>query len=289
VTRIASIPIGLLLAVLAGGCQQVRLDAAPLLSEPRMGRSSVVLDLFFVRLPLGDERINKAIWPEVDEQPFPATLQRRLAEHGFRAGVCATHPPAELERLLNEQPGAAPPDLGETVVTDLVVEPFVKRRHLQIPAGDRAEIIASATYDALPLLEIGADGQVSGQTFRQAEGVFSVFAYPEADGRVRLRLRPELQHGQPRQQFSQRDHHLVLEPGRPRKLFEDLVMEARLAPGEMLLVTTRPQQPGSVGHYFFTESAADGLNQKLLVIRLSQTQHDSALGHVLDLDGASGE
>ena len=41
----------------------------------------------------------------------------------------------------------------------------------------------------------------------------------------------------------------------------------------MLIVSSLPNRPGSVGHYFFTENEAR-LEQKLLIVRLAQTQHD---------------
>ena len=41
----------------------------------------------------------------------------------------------------------------------------------------------------------------------------------------------------------------------------------------MLIVSSLPNRPGSLGHYFLTTN--DGrLEQRLLIVRLSQTQHD---------------
>ena len=42
----------------------------------------------------------------------------------------------------------------------------------------------------------------------------------------------------------------------------------------MLVLTCLPDRPGSLGHRFFTHECAGQAEQKLLVIRLSQTQHD---------------
>jgi hypothetical protein len=42
----------------------------------------------------------------------------------------------------------------------------------------------------------------------------------------------------------------------------------------MLLVTTQPGKPGSLGHQFFTQREKDVEEQRLLLIRLSQTQRD---------------
>ena len=57
------------------------------------------------------------------------------------------------------------------------------RRHLQIRAGQRKEIIASRVYDQLPVL-ISEPGQLGGQTYSQAQAVWAVKTTPQADGRV---------------------------------------------------------------------------------------------------------
>jgi hypothetical protein len=40
-----------------------------------------------------------------------------------------------------------------------------------------------------------------------------------------------------------------------------------------MVLSSLPSRPGSLGHYFFTENE-EHLEQKVLVIRLTQTQHD---------------
>ena len=66
---------------------------------------------------------------------------------------------------------------------------------------------------------------------------------------------------------------LRLEAGRPRRAFDEMTISATLSPGSMLLLSSVPRLPGSLGHHFFTEDNGR-LEQKLLVLRLAQTQHD---------------
>ncbi len=42
----------------------------------------------------------------------------------------------------------------------------------------------------------------------------------------------------------------------------------------MVILSSLPNRPGSLGHYFFTEGEDNHVEQKILVLRLSQTQHD---------------
>jgi hypothetical protein len=89
-----------------------------------------------------------------------------------------------------------------------------------------------------------------------------------------LELVPELHHGQPQQQWIAKQGMWRLETGRPKRAFDDMTLSADLAPGAMLVMSSLPNRPGSLGHYFFTEENGGRLEQKLLIIRLTQTQHD---------------
>ncbi len=80
-------------------------------------------------------------------------------------------------------------------------------------------------------------------------------------------------HDQPRQRRIEDQGVLRFDFGRPKRDFEDMAISTTLSPGGMLVMTNLPNRSGSLGHHFFTEN--DGrLEQKLLVIRLSQTQQD---------------
>jgi len=52
-----------------------------------------------------------------------------------------------------------------------------------------------------------------------------------------------------------------------------MTIAATLSPGEMLIVGCLPNKSGSLGHHFFT-TCKEQPQQKLLVVRLAQTQHD---------------
>jgi hypothetical protein len=153
----------------------------------------------------------------------------------------------------------------------------VRRRVLQLRAAKRGEILVSGLYESLPLLE-NTNGHLRGKPYPNGQGLLSVKSYPQPDGRVRLDLLPELHYGEPKINYVG-DHGIIrLETGRSKKVFEQLALSATLSAGEMLLVTSLPQRPGSAGHYFFTEQTNGALEQKLLIIRLAQTQHDDLFG-----------
>jgi len=264
----------LLLAVLAlAGCTAPIKKGESLLKAPQMSPDAVALDVFFVRFPFGDTEVNEQLWQEVDEQHFPAEVRQRLAQNGFRVGLLGGQMPIILSQLLELKDKPAPTGgPGEIALADLDAEPRVERRHMPLRAGVRGEIIATEVYGQLPVL-ISAPGELCGQTYSQAQGILAVTARPLSDGRVRLDVVPELYHDQPRQRWVGDQGMLRLDTSRPKRVFDDLGISGTLPPGAMLLISSLPNRPGSLGHHFFTTNK-DHREQKLLVIRLAQTQHN---------------
>ena len=277
-----------LLALCAGGCAPLQTaDKSPLLPL-QMSPDSVVLDILFVRLPQQETEEVQQLWEELDEQQLAPALRQRLSRNGFRVGIAGVQLPPSLEKLLNQAitpddmpvQAATPPPEGPAAVTvtDFQSEPALTRRHLQLRSGREAEIVASGIYPSLPLLEPDAEGQLSGRRYAKAQGVFTLQAFAEADGRVKLAVRPELQYGEPQQEIRPEAGRWLLQSRRRRRAFDDLNIEAALAPGEILVLAAQPDETGSAGHYFFTEQTSAGLTRKLLLVRLSQTQHNEIYG-----------
>jgi hypothetical protein len=276
----------LLLSLLVMGCAPIVERRGSPLAKPCMSADSVVLEIYSARFPFNDPKYNEALWRQIDEQPIPPELRRALGEYGLRAGILQGQLPAELQELLNPPvEGAAsstPPEKSpsqslEQVVVDLEAELPVSRRVLQLRAAKRAEIQTSGVYESLPLLESGAGG-LRGRPYPRGQGLLSLKSYPQPDGRVRLDLLPELHYGDPRVNIVGHQGVVRLQPGRSKKVFDHLAVSATLSPGEMLAIASLPNRPGSLGHYFFTEPTAGALNQKLLLIRLAQTQHNDLFG-----------
>jgi hypothetical protein len=263
-----------LLALLttAGCATAIHQGKSPLLPA-QMSSDSVALDIFFVRFPFGNPDANQKLWEEVDEQTLSLPLRDRLSRNGFRAGLVSGQMPADLAKLmeLHDKP---PPDgkLELSNVKNVDTRPRVVQRHMQLRAGRRGEVQASGIYEQLPLL-MSDDGRLGGNTYFQAQGLFAIKASPQPDGQVHLELVPELHYGQQRQQWVVNQGTMQLDVSRPKRVFDNMAISANLSPGGLLVLSNLPNRPGSLGHHFFTENA-ERPEQKLLVVRLSQTQHD---------------
>lgn len=272
--RLTAVATGVLLA-LAAGCAPLEVQPKSPLEPPRMSPDSVVFDLFFVRVPRGDEQANATLWQELDEQCFSPEVRRRLAAAGFRMGRSTGQMPGTLAKLM-ELTDTAPVVNGaaqELSLDEIDAEPKVVRRHLQIRLGKRGEVVASAVHPEWPLLRC-EDGQTSGHILPDAQGTFALTATRGRNGAINVRLVPEIQYGDPRMQPVSTQGMLRLEARRRSETLQDMAVEAELRPGDLIVVAALPNRPGSVGDYFLGTRQENGKDQKLLVIRLSQTQQD---------------
>lgn len=259
--------------LLLTGCTQLHPGKSPLMPT-QMSPDSVVLDMFFVRFPFGDAAVNDKLWEQIDEQQFAPDLRERLAQNGFRVGVVNGQIPQQLSTLMELNDKPAPSGRLEGVqLSSLEAERKVVRRHVQTRAGQGFPILASTTYPELTVL-LRHSEQLSGENFRLAQGVFMTKACPQPDGRTRVQLVPELQHDQPKQRWDLDNQGVMrLDSSKPKEVYSDMAIAADLRCGAMIIVSSLPNRPGSLGHYFLTTN--DGkLEQKLLIVRLSQTQQD---------------
>ena len=257
----------------APGCRLF--DEPPSVKSPlqaaKPSSDSVGLEIFFAQLPSAVQAKRTDFWQEVDEQQLPSELRKSLAQNGFRAGVVSCPLSEQLCDILK---------LSETAVNkpreskpDLLCEPAVTKRLLQTRAGHRGEIIASSVYEDLPLLS-RENGQVRGRTYHKAECRFALKAAPASGNLIQLELLPEVQHGDQQLRKVIGEGTVRLEPGRPRITFEQLMTRVNLGPGQVLVLGSMPDMPGSLGHYFFTDAIGGKPTRKILLIRLAQAAED---------------
>lgn len=226
------------------------------------------LEVLFARLPYGDPEINGPMWDLIDEQQVPPEVRRALAESGIRVGIVSGElPPALLQIVATiDQPRET-----QAPVSALAEAPLVSRQQMQLHSGWRGELVTSSTYPEMPLLVRRGDG-VTGRTFKSAQSVLSVRAVAQGTRRVKLQFTPEVQHGQAEQQFVPEDGVFRPQAGKKKEVFDNLAFEIGLAPGQMLVFTTYPERPGTLGHYFFTETKNGHTQQKAVIVRLEQTK-----------------
>ncbi len=240
------------------------------LPRARLAPDAVALDVAFVRLPAADLERYEAIWTTADEQHFPAELRRDLTTNGLRVAVVGQDLPAPLREQLDAKRNVLEENSEDIDTSDLEIGGG--KRHLQIRAGRRTKILASKTYPSLAVL-VSQEGQVRGDQLRQAQCLWALKSYPQGDGRVKLELTPEIEHGEMKTQWAGSEGSFMQRLGRDRLVLDRLRLDAKLAPGEWLVVSTTRDLKG-LGEYYFAETVGGTLDRTFLLIRLAQTQQD---------------
>ncbi|MCH2113471.1 MAG: hypothetical protein MK171_00975 [Pirellulales bacterium] len=240
---------------------------------------SVTLEIFQVRLPAGDPHLAEQLWRSVDELRLQVDTRHELIRNGFRAGIVGGTLPDGLAAhmdLQSQQPEVSP----ERIVTGQNADPTVTRRVVQLNRKDAAAIHTADLQQRVHVL-LSEDGGIRGNTYEQAEAVYSLRAEAIAGQRIAVELVPELHHGELRPRYVGGDLGMFLmSQSRKRNTFDGLTMHARLAPGEMLLVSCLHDASGSLGHAFHAQDDLGPSEYKLVLIRLLQAPCSEILAAV---------
>jgi hypothetical protein len=240
------------------------------LPRTRLSADAIALDVAFVHLPASDAASYATIWTAADEQLFPASVRQELSANGFRIGVLSQQLPTRLRELLDIDESVL--ELSGEDANTPEADRRGSKRHLQVRAGRRSEILASKTYPALAAL-VHEDGRLHGHQLSQAQCQLALKQYPQGDGRVKIELIPEIAHGEPKTQWIGSEGSIMPRVGRERLILDRLRIESRLVPGEWLLLSATEQIRG-LGEHFFSQTANGRLERTFLLIRVSQTQLD---------------
>jgi hypothetical protein len=118
---------------------------------------------------------------------------------------------------------------------------------------------------------VSGGAELGGHTYQQAKAVYCLRVDPRSDRTALVELTPEIQHGASRLRFTTGDDGILKQASlNERKVFEQMQLSVRLAPGEMLVLMSLPNSGSRLGHYFHTVDSADGPQQKLILIRLAE-------------------
>lgn len=229
-----------------------------------MSPDTVVLEMAFLDLADQDE-----LWKEVDEQHLPVDLRRRLTEQGLRGGVIGTQLPGWINERLELQKKTV--DIDEKTNTAIVGDQQSQRR-LQCRSDHPREIEVGARREELTVHAAGGE-QASERTLRDAQCRLSIVSQPQGDGRVRLRVTPEIAHGPPRHRWVGSDGAFRVELSQDCERYDELTIPAVLSPGQTLILGAG-REPGGLGEQFFCEEGRSADRQRVLLLRLAQTQFD---------------
>ncbi len=261
-----------LLASLSGCAHwaQTAATAVNKLPTPPLPPDSVVLEVAFARLPLADAASYDEIWQQTDEQVFSTDVRRAWGANGLRCGILGSQLPPKLREILDAD-AASLATIAEQAL-ESQGEASRGSRRIQCRAGRRAKLVTSKSFEDLALLA-HENGAVRGWALSQAQCLFGMKVYPQGDGGAKIHLVPEVEHGEMKTQYVGREGTVMPQLARERVVLDNLLLDARIAPGHTLVISTTPEAKG-LGRSFFVEQTASAEVRQLLLIRLAVTQHD---------------
>jgi hypothetical protein len=261
---------------IAGGCRLFPGDTIPKSHSPlkpaQPSPDSVGMEIIWARFPANDPVLGDAAWHEIDETQIDPAVRRALLSNGIRAGVIGASVPAAIEHVLHPKHSRTEDKHSDPTQknVELMSDPIVHGRVMNVRRNQRSEIQASEEYASLPLLVSGGS-ELGGHTYEKAKAVYSLRVDPQPDRTAIIELTPEIQYGEPHFKFTTGDDGILKQASlNERKVFEKLALSVKLAPSEMLVLMSTPDAGSRLGHYFHTTNSTDGPQQKLILIRLAQ-------------------
>jgi hypothetical protein len=215
------------------------------------GLDMVQLEVALLECPVGDAYINNELWALADEQIIGPERKAVLEENGFRVAQVGGIIPDELLTLLTSKRSNVNP----------------RRRHVLLdhPA-------ALNLGPAAPLVQFRRtqDGQPVEVELTNAQCQLVVVPSRAADGKMRLRFTPQVEHGERLPDFhpAEDGSGWVMEVDRPSTNYPDLSWEMTLTPNQYVVVGARFDQRDSLGYASFVAADPSTRNQRLLVIRM---------------------
>lgn len=213
------------------------------------GPDVVVCEVAVLEVPPADSFVDQELWSSADEQVVALDRKPALEENGLRVGVIGGLPPSKFQALLQSERTCLSPHhvrMHSGNVKPLGIGPVRDEAAFDLHDGDESKPV----------------------NFSQAQCSFALVPQRLPDGRVRLGLTPQVQHGGKSMWLQPAEGEGWSMSGqRPVEKYPRLAFEATVAPQEFLLVGTRYDRMRTLGHAAFVNVAGDRPAQRLLVIR----------------------
>lgn len=255
---------GLLLGLMAGmllGCvsgEPVRsvswLDRLRASRGP-LAQDVVQMDVALIERPIGDPYLDRDLWTFADEQAIGLEHKALLEDNGFRIAQVGGIPPTGFQDLLTSERSCINP------------------MRFQLHAGGSKPVSLGPPLPTCRF-ELRQDGRKTPTVLDRAECLLVVAPTLTSDGRTRLHFTPTIRHGENLLIPRPAADHSGWDRQRPTEEYPGLSWDVSLAPNEYVIVGTRYDRPGTLGHEFFLRANDPRPVQRLLVIRTGRAAAD---------------
>lgn len=235
------------------------------LPHPVMPKDSVGVEVASVTFDAKDVQLLRNVLLELDEQVLDPNLRRQMARNGLVGGSVGSHLPSIIRLLLME---AA--DRRTHPTAENQVDTADQQRFVQCRPGQRKGIGLWSMVDVLTLQHDDGEFLVPVQ-YQNATVLLGMRCRQTTGTSALVSLTPEIKHGVLRQKFVVQDSSTYRASEQETVEHPELSMTFPLAAGETLLLTCNELED-TLGQRMFQN--ATGTRQKILLVRLAQTQVD---------------
>ena len=261
------------LMTLIVGCASWSEDRGRNASLPNIRENprAMILQVEFLPIKIDEEDVDAdaSIWQWVDETAIDATSRRRLIANGLRIGRVIN-----VERFRSRVEGMRPSeDVVDEFLAGASIASEVSHRDKRIPLryGRRSELPLRLPMegDRVTLLRLG--DETIGRTLVDPQYLFAVVANRgKATGQASLRLRPEIQHGDMKQQWVTSDSALRIDTRRETWSLDELDVHLNGTEGDTFVVAGGHHPRGLAEQMLAGKSADNSPLQMLVMIRFDQ-------------------
>lgn len=227
----------------------------------KISASKVLLEVEFVNIDLQNTTENDlaAIWNWVDESAVDNRERYQLFENGMRAGLVVDQQGFRnhLESMTSKK------DVVDEFLASASVASDTQGGGQQIAMrmGRRYELPLRQPIEGSQVTLVRVDDEIVGRTLNDPQFLFTLQATElTPDRRMRLRLRPEVQHGQMRQQFvgGGSNSGLRIDQRRESWSLPSLDLNWLLGQDELIVVTADQYSHSSENDSASIENSAQG-------------------------------
>ncbi len=253
---------------LASGCVHMareELAEKPVLSPPKMAPDTVVVHAVLIRFPEEQAAALNDCWRVVDETGIDMKTRRELFANGLKCGVLVGEMPQVVRSRLKELNS---PSAGNSLERmGLASEVISDTQRLHCHAGRRKELaLRPGLTEPITVLHV-RDGNLQGNTYTNPRVLLDLRATPLGNGSARLKMTPEIQHGEPIETVRLSPNKIAHLPDvhQRQQIWDYLAMEVTLAPGQYFFCTlTDP--PGGLGQAMFSTRTTERTTERVLLV-----------------------
>lgn len=265
------------------------------LPKHRLSPDAVALELALAQI--GESRVEQLekLWQRLDQQEVPLAARKVLDLNGLRVAVIPAQMPAELGDILRpiEIEVDDLDEWQEELLEQGLLEPASPLKlhtKMQKRSGETSPVATSDVWPQQSWIVRNGDQHTVG-VGQDVQGAWNVTAFPKGDGSVRLRLVPQIKHGVARPRIGVEEENFLFKTSQTELKLHELAVEVTILPGETVIVGPTSDLK-DLGRLFFRpgsrmkvddfrhskEESVPELEQRVLLIRLVQTQLDELFG-----------